>query len=73
MYIVITGRKLFYPFKSEKLIRYMCHTVETGNEFSVNNDEKADNYELNLARHAFSCSMRSVCLLQNSCDMPLVA
>ena len=53
------------PF--HKLIRYMRHTVETGNEFAVINDEKADNYELNLARHAFSCSMRSVRLLQNSC------
>jgi hypothetical protein len=37
-------------------------TVETGNEFSISKDEKTDNYELNVARHAFSCSMRLVCL-----------
>jgi hypothetical protein len=66
VYIIISGRKLFLLL--QKLIRYIrTHTVETGNEFSVDDDEKADNYELNLARHAFSCSMRSVRLLQNSC------
>ncbi len=56
-----------------KLIRYIrMHTVETGNEFSISDDEKTDNYELNVARHAFSCSMRSVSLLQYSCmtNMP---
>ncbi len=54
------------PF--HKLTKYIrMHTVETGNEFNVYDDEKADNYDLNLARHAFSCSMRSVRLLQNSC------
>jgi hypothetical protein len=47
-----------------KLIRYLrTHIVETGNEFSISDDEKTDNYELNVARHAFSCSMRSVHLL----------
>jgi hypothetical protein len=52
---------------SYKLIRYIyirTHTVETGNEFSINDDERTGNYELNVARHAFSCSMRSVRLLQ---------
>ncbi len=51
-----------------ELIGYLpTHTVERGNEFDVNDDEKTDNYELNLARQAFSCSMRSICLLQYSC------
>jgi hypothetical protein len=41
-----------------------------------NDDAETDNYELNVARHAFSCSMRyvhydSVAFLHEN-DMPLV-
>jgi hypothetical protein len=60
--------KVYIFLSYRKLIRYTCtQTVETGNEFSISDDEKTANYELNVARHAFSCSMRSVRLLQYSC------
>jgi hypothetical protein len=35
----------------------MCLVIPV---LKYNDDEKTDNYELNVVRHAFSCSMRSV-------------